>query len=201
MKKQLSTLTPGTQFLYRERGAVVLQHTGGGVFVQLMDSIGQYRFGATNDWRTSELRKYLNRNFAKELCECNMDELLDTVTDLTAMDGTTDYGYSVDKLTLLTVDQCRKYRYTRSLLKEGWGEWTSTPDDTPSTPGANGNSFAWYLNDEGIMLSNNSTHTVGVRPAFTLPSSLTVKVLGGEVLRDFTDADLLAELLRRQESK
>ena len=200
MNKQLSTLIPGTLFLYRERGAVVLEHTGGGVFVQLTDSIGEYEFGPTNDWRTSKLRKYLNGTFAKDLCEGNMDELLDTVTDLTAMDGLTDYGHSIDKVTLLTVDQCRRYRYIRPLLKEGW-EWTSTPDGTPSSPYTNNTALAWTLHSDGGLSDGGCTSANGVRPAFTLPSSLKVRIMGGKGLDDFTDAELLAELLKRQQVK
>ena len=200
MNKQLSTLLPGTAIMYRESHATVLEHTGGGVLVQLNDSIGECKFGATNDWRTSNLRKHLNGDFAKMLCEGNMDELLDTVTDLTAMDGLTDYGHSVDKVTLLTVDQCRKYRYIRPLLKKGW-EWTSTPDGTPSSPYTNSTTYAWDADSDGSFSNNNCSNTGGARPAFTLPSTLTVKVLGGKDLAEFTDADLLSELLKRQASK
>ena len=108
MKKcTLNTVAPGTLISYRERHAIVLEHLPQGVFVQLVDPIEDRAFGKTNDWRESDLRQYLNGEFARLLCEGNTDELLDTVTDLTAMDGTTDYGSSVDKVTLLTVDQCR----------------------------------------------------------------------------------------------
>lgn len=200
MNKQLSTLMPGTAILYRERLATVLEHTGGGVFVQLNDSIGECKFGTTNDWRTSSLRKNLNGEFARLLCEGNMDELLDTVTDLTAMDGLTDYGHSVDKVTLLTVDQCRRYRYIRPLLKKGW-EWTSTPDSTPSSPYTGNTTGAWYLVAGGGLNNDGCSSTLGARPAFTLPSTLTVKVLGGKDLAGFTDADLLSELLKRQAGK
>ena len=200
MKKQLSAIMPGTLILYRERAAVVLEHTGGGVFVQLIDSIGKCKFGATNDWRTSTLRKQLNDKLAKELCEGNMDELLDTVTDLTAMDGLTDYGHSVDKITLLTVDQCRKYRYIHPLLKEGW-EWTSTPDGTPSSPYTSNTNFAWVLVSNGSLSYSGCSITYGVRPAFTLPSSLTVGIPGGDDLTGYTDAELLGELLKRQSGR
>lgn len=132
-KRTLNTVVPGTLISYRERHAIVLEHLPHGVFVQLVDPIEDRAFGKTNDWRESDLRQYLNGEFARQLCEGNMDELLDTVTDLTAMDGTTDYGSSVDKVTLLTVDQCRKYRYTRPLPDE-W-EWTSTPASTPGGAG------------------------------------------------------------------
>lgn len=195
---QLSTIAPGTTIAYRERLATVLEHTGGGVFVQLIDSIGRRKFGPTNDWRTSDLRKYLNGTFAKELCEGNMDELLDTVTDLTAMDGTTDYGQSVDKVTLLTVDQCRKYRYTRPL-PDTW-EWTSTPHGTPSSPITNDTNYAWFLSTSGSPSSDVCSSTCAARPAFTLPSSLLVGVVDSD-LTNYTDAELLGELLKRQTNK
>lgn len=115
MKKQLLSILPGTAIMYRECLATVLEHTGGGVLVQLTDGIEDRKFGKNNDWRESPLRKCLGGDFAQMLTEGNMDELLATVTDLTAMDGTTDYGRSVDKVTLLTVDQCRKYRYIHPL--------------------------------------------------------------------------------------
>ena len=196
MNKQLSTLLPGTAILYRERLATVLEHIGGGVFVQLNDSIGECKFGKTNDWRTSSLRKNLNGEFARMLCEGNMDELLDTVTDLTAMDGTTDYGHHVDKVTLLTVDQCRKYRYIHPLLKEGW-EWTSTPDSTPGGWDKEAR-FAWGLSSDGDLGNVSCTGTYGARPAFTLPSSLSVEVLGSKDLSGYSNADLLSELLKRR---
>lgn len=199
-KAQISTLMPGTLIMYRERAAVVLEHTGGGVLVQLTESIGKFKFGDTNDWRTSNIRKHLNGDFARKLCEGNMDELLDTVTDLTAMDGTTDYGHSIDKVTLLTVDQCRKFRYIHPLLKEGW-EWTSTPDGTPSTPYTVSTNYAWGLGTGGSLSYGGCSYSVGARPAFTLPSTLTVGVLGGNDLTGYTDAELLAELLKRQQNK
>lgn len=195
---QLSTIAPGTTIAYRERLATVLEHTGTGVFVQMNDSITERKFGKNNDWRESPLRKYLNSEFAKMLTDGNMDELLDTVTDLTAMDGTTDYGQSVDKVTLLTVDQCRKYRYTRPL-PDTW-EWTSTPHGTPSSPLTSSTSGAWYLSTGGSLNYSFCSSTYGARPAFTLPSSLLVGVVDSD-LTNYTDAELLGELLKRQTNK
>ena len=145
-KCTLNAVAPGTLISYRERHAIVLEHLPQGVFVQLVDPIEDHAFGKTNVWRESDLRQYLNGEFARLLCEGNTDELLDTVTDLTAMDGTTDYGSSVDKVTLLTIDQCRKYRYTRPLPDE-W-EWTSTPASTPGGWDEN-KRYACYLGTGG----------------------------------------------------
>ncbi|MEG1525873.1 MAG: hypothetical protein RR475_12795, partial [Clostridia bacterium] len=164
----------------------------------LNDRIDERKFGKNNDWRESPLRKYLNGEFAQMLADGNMNELLDTVTDLTAMDGTTDYGHSVDKVTLLTVDQCRKYRYIHPL-PENW-EWTSTPDGTPSTPYTVSTSSAWYLHTDGSLNYYYCTSTYSARPAFTLPSSLIVGVVGSN-LNDYSDAELLGELMKRQQCK
>jgi len=195
-KKPLNTLAPGTLIRYRERHAFVLEHLPRGVFVQLADPIEDRAFGDTNDWRESNLRQYLNGEFARQLCEGNMDELLDTVTDLTAMDGTTDYGSSVDKVTLLTVDQCRKYRYIRPLPDE-W-EWTATPASTPGGWDEN-KRYACCLGTDGGLGYGNCTNTRGARPALTLPSDLLVELPHSTGLADFTDAELLEELLKRQQ--
>lgn len=70
---QLKTLAPGTAIHYRERAAVVLEHLGHGALIQLTDSIGDRKFGKTNDWRDSPIRSYLNGEFAQMLTEGNMD--------------------------------------------------------------------------------------------------------------------------------
>ena len=197
MKKcTLNTVAPGTLISYRERHAIVLEHLPQGVFVQLVDPIEDRAFGKTNDWRESDLRQYLNGEFARLLCEGNTDELLDTVTDLTAMDGTTDYGSSVDKVTLLTVDQCRKYRYTHPLPDE-W-EWTSTPASTPGGWDEN-KRYACYLRTNGYVHDYYCTGAYGARPAFTLPSNLCVELPHCTGLADYTDVELLEELLKRQQ--
>lgn len=194
-QQQLKTLAPGTLISYRDRYATVLEHLPQGVFIQLNDPIEDHVFGKTNDWRESELRKYLNGEFARLLCGGNRDELLDTVTDLTAMDGTTDYGSSIDKVTLLTVDQCRKYRYIRPL-PEAW-EWTSTP---ASTPGGwdEDQRFAYCLGTGGGVGYSGCANTGGARPALTLPSDLTVGLPNSGGLEGYTDAELLEELLKRR---
>ena len=195
-KRALNAVAPGTLISYRERHAIVLEHLPQGVFVQLVDPIEDHAFGKTNDWRESDLRQYLNGEFARLLCEGNADELLDTVTDLTAMDGTTDYGSSVDKVTLLTIDQCRKYRYTRPLPDE-W-EWTSTPASTPGGWDEN-KRYACCLSTYGNVYRNFCANTRGARPAFTLPSNLCVELPHCTGLADYTDAELLEELLKRQQ--
>ena len=196
---QLLTLAPGTTFFYRDREATVLEHTNGGVFVQMNDfALGRFLFGKSNNWAASSLREYLNNEGAKMLTDGNLEELLDTVTDLTALDGGTEYGNCTDKVTLLTLDQCRKYRYIRPLPIDGW-EWTSTPDCTPSGWDKDAE-LVVCLDADGNISGSYCTDAYGARPAFTLPSNLTVQVAGDGGLTGYTDEELLTELLKRRQT-
>jgi hypothetical protein len=195
---QLSTLAPGTEIRYRERAAVVLEHMGGGVFVQLLDVLEDRPFGRSNDWRESTIREYLNGEFARMLTEGNMEELLDVTVDLTAMDGTTDYGSCVDKVTLLTFDQNRKYRYIHPL-PEDW-EWLCTPASTPSGWDEDAR-YACYVYTNDNYSYYYCSYSYGFRPALVLPSSLLVGVPGSNGLSAYSDTELLEELMKRRQTE
>lgn len=79
-----------------------------------------------NDWRTSALREYLNEEFIEDLEE---DMLLEFERDLTSLDGQTEYGTCMDKVSLLTVDEYRKYRKYLQNTDKWW--WLVTPWSTP----------------------------------------------------------------------
>ena len=193
---QLLTLAPGATFFYRDRAATVLEHTNGGVFVQLNEGLGNFTFGSSNDWAASRLRDYLNEE-GLSMLTTRPEELLNTVTDLTAMDGTTSYGNSTDKVTLLTIDQCRKYRHIRPLPVDDW-EWTSTPDSTPSGWDKDAR-YVICLGTGGGVDGSFCTSAGCARPAFTLASGLTVQVPDSCGLGDYTDEELLYEMLKRQQ--
>jgi hypothetical protein len=110
-----------------------------------------------------------------------MDELLDTVTDLTAMDGLTDYGHSVDKVTRSPLTSAANTA-TYAPAQKGL-EWTSTPTAphpprtraTPPTRGGCTLMAVWAA---------TAAPSPTAPPRFTLPSTLTVKVLGSKTLRN-----------------
>lgn len=79
-----------------------------------------------NDWRSSELREYLNGEFLEGLEE---DMLLEFERNLTSLDGQTEYGSCMDKVSLLTVDEYRKYRKYLPNTNKWW--WLITPWSTP----------------------------------------------------------------------
>lgn len=79
-----------------------------------------------NDWRTSELREYLNGEFLEGLEE---EMLMEFERNLTSLDGQIEYGTCFDKVSLLTVDEYRKYRKFLPNTNKWW--WLITPWSTP----------------------------------------------------------------------
>lgn len=86
-------------------------------------------FGSNNDWKSSKIRKYLNGEFFKKLAdEIGEDNIIEFERDLLSLDGQTEYGTCKDFVSIISLDEYRKYR---TLLPNGnyyW--WTITPDST-----------------------------------------------------------------------
>lgn len=83
-----------------------------------------------NDWRTSELRQYLNNDFLRKLeKEIGEENIIEFERDLLSVDGQKEYGKCKDKVSMLTLDEYRKYR---SLIpNEEYYWWLLTPWSTP----------------------------------------------------------------------
>lgn len=82
-----------------------------------------------NNWEKSKLRNYLNTEFYKELVKAAGEEnIIPFERDLFSMDGQTEYGICEDKVSLITVDEYRKYR--KMIPNTGYWWWTITPDST-----------------------------------------------------------------------
>lgn len=85
----------------------------------------------SNDWRNGDLREYLNGDFLEELSEViGEDNIIQFQRDLLSLDGQTEYGTCEDKVSLLTVDEYRKYRSLIPNTDEYWW-WLITPWSTP----------------------------------------------------------------------
>lgn len=83
----------------------------------------------TNDWRISELRQHLNGDLLRKL-ENKIGEgnVIEFERDLLSVDGQNQYRACKDKVSLLTLDEYRKYR---SLIpNEGYCWWLLTPWST-----------------------------------------------------------------------
>ena len=78
----------------------------------LADSIKEMDFDTeSNNWTNSNLRNYLVTEFLDKLKEeIGEDNILQRERDLLSLDGQTEYGKAYEKISLLTVDEYRKYR-------------------------------------------------------------------------------------------
>ena len=82
-----------------------------------------------NDWKESNLRKYLNEEFYQKLVQAIGEEnIIEFERNLLSLDGHTEYGTCRDKVSLITVDEYRKNRALIPNAEKWW--WTITPDST-----------------------------------------------------------------------
>ncbi len=74
-----------------------------------------------NNWKTSSIRKYLNCEYVKKLNEVfGENNIIEHTVNLLSLDGLDDYGTSIDKVSLLDIDQYRKYRKVIGENKDNW---------------------------------------------------------------------------------
>lgn len=137
--------------------------------VCLADSIGNMKFDSeNNDWRTSNIRKYLNEEFLKKMeSEIGTGILIEFERNLLSLDGQTEYGTCDDKVSLLTVDEYRKYRKFIPNTDDWF--WLISPLSTP----CNGfkNSVA-VVAPSGNLNGGSCRGSLGVRPFCIFSSAI-----------------------------
>lgn len=123
-----------------------------------------------NNWKTSSIRERLNNNVDGYLREVEdafgKDKIVTHTVDLLSLDGLDDYGTSNDKISLLTIDQYRKYRKILSENINKWW-WLLTPDSTSSGSSA---SYVQYVRSGGFVCCGRCGCGGGVRPFFIIQS-------------------------------
>lgn len=128
--------------------------------------------------------------------------VVDRPIDLTSMDGMTDYGCPVVHGRILTSDEYRKYRAFIPLASDWY--WLATPWTTLRSPYSGDYRYAYLVDSDGAQYSYYVYYANGCpRPALYLESSISVSVETDDEksLRDYTDTELLDELLRRRTDK
>lgn len=149
---------------------LILDKTEKGYFAILNGFDGKERIfdSASNNWISSKLRNELNTRFLKKITdEFGEDAVIEFDRDLLSLDGQTEYGHCEDKISLLTVDEYRKYRKFLPNTDKWW--WLLTPWSTPandySTTGT-------VVSPSGYVDYFICCNVYGVRPVCIFSSSI-----------------------------
>lgn len=195
--KMLSDFQAGATVKYHGEPCIVLEHRKDGTLLMVLEQI-EHTFGSDNDFAKSDLREHLNGAYMDTLTQGNHGEILKRAIDLTAVNGSKQYGIDTCCIAPLTFDEYRKY-HDIIPKPEKW-EWSVTPWSTPcvnedDTWVMDGASSACYLNTSGSVSSNHCSDTGGSRPAFLLPSNYVVEP--ENALASYTTRELVEELFNR----
>ena len=157
----------------------------------------QHTFGKTNNFKDkdSSLRVHLNGSFLDSITQGHPEEVIPRTVDLTALNGSKEYGTVECKVAPLTLDELRKYHGILSN-PESW-EWSVTPWSTPCVD----DDHAWVLGLDfnGDLYNGSCSNTLGSRPAFLIPSDYTVED-DSNPLEGYSTKELVAEINRRMNS-
>ena len=123
-------LKVGDEFELADINWKILDITDAG-YMCIGDSLGDKKFDEnSSDWNESSLREYLNNEFYEKIArEVGRENIISSKRNLLSLDGQTEYGESDDFVSLLTVDEYRKYRKLIPNTGDWW--WLVTPWSTP----------------------------------------------------------------------
>ena len=199
----------GERFIVDGEEFVKLGDIAGDAFVLLADTLPDYcAFESEDADDDRDHNNFIGSNVKRVVDEwlhshkVLSEAALALPIDLTSMDGMTDYGMPNVYGRILTVDEYRKYRRFIPLTDKPF--WTATPWCTRSSYSSN-NTSAYLVITGGSLYNFNAYYaSYCARPALALKSSLLVSVSAEDeekALCDYTDTELLDELLRRRTEK
>lgn len=171
--KTIKDYHQGEHFVYGKKNCMVLEHMDDGTLCMVLDEDFESKFGETNNFAESELRKKLNGEYLDEWVKDGADRASFVLmqVDLTANDGLKDYGTCECFLAPRTCDQHRKYRDLIPNPKNTL-EWTAT---AYSTKANSCSIIAYQVTGSGCLNYSYALLAYGVRPLFKLnPNTVIV---------------------------
>lgn len=147
----------------------ILDITSAG-YICLADSIEDMKFDSdSNNWENSGLRSYLNGEFFEKMtAEIGLENIVPFERNLLSLDGQTEYGKCEDKVSLLTVDEYRKYRSLIPNTKDYWW-WLVSPWSTPCNDYKR---TVTVVSSAGYIINIGCRNHGGVRPVCIFLSSI-----------------------------
>lgn len=149
---------------------MILNKTEDGYFAILNGFDGKPRSfdPDSNNWISSKLRKELNTRFLKKITdEFGEDAVIEFDRDLLSLDGQTEYGHCKDKISILTMDEYRKYRKFLPNMGKWW--WLLTPWSAPAN---DYNTTLTVVSPSGFINNYGYVGEIGVRPVCIFSSSI-----------------------------
>lgn len=199
----------GERFIVDGEEFVKLGEVAGGVFVLLVGTLPDYcAFESEDADDDRDHNNFIGSNVKRVVDEwLHRHKILSEAAlalpiDLTSIDGMTDYGMPNVYGRILTVDEYRKYRRFIPLTDKPF--WTATPLCTRSSRSSYYRYAFSVVTVGGVYYRTAYNANRCARPALALKSSLLVSVEaenGEKALCDYTDTELLDELLRRRTEK
>lgn len=168
-KRKYTGLKVGDTFELIEKKWKILGSNGNGVFCLCMESLGDKTLDSEcNEWTSSNLRDYLSTEIYKKICEeIGTENVIGFERDLLSLDGQSEYGTCKDFVSLISIDEYRKYRSMIPNFKEWW--WTLTPYSTKCNDDA---IWCTVVSPSGNVRSRCCNIQVGVRPVCIFSSTL-----------------------------
>lgn len=191
MKKPVLNIAPGQTVNYHGEPCLVLEHRKDGTMLLHLDQM-THAFGSSNNFAASSLRSHLNGPYLVSLTDGNPDEIIIRTVDLTALNGSKEYGSCECKVAPLTIDELRKYHDILPLPERF--EWSVTPWSTPAVN--EDDTWVMGLISNGNIDNGYCGDSRGSRPAFLIPSNLPVEVEGNP-LEQYSTRELAEEIFRR----
>ena len=170
----LSSLKPGQVFKGKSGTEYILLELEDGRAGVIRKELlpNKMKFGNNNNFDGSEVDKYLNSTYIKELEEnFGAENILESEYNLLSFDGFDDYGKITRKVGLLDFNRYRKYHST--ALKENMPDWWWLIDPN-STLSGYGSGCTLCIDSTGDVSYGGCGWNRGVRPFFFLNSSIFV---------------------------
>ena len=164
----LGSVKPGCTIRIGGREYVVLGHGTDTTAVITKKPVKSMKFGSNSDYETSDIRRYLNGEFYRELRNAVGDKnIIEHKVDLTADDGTNRGVFCRDKVSIITTEQYRRYRAFLPKMGESW--WTATPVSKEKEYACG----VCCVGSGGALRWGGSAWPGGVRPFCILNSSIS----------------------------
>lgn len=147
----------------------ILDLNENGAFCFCMESLVYKTFDSEcNEWSSSNLRDYLNTEIYKKICgEIGEENVIEFERNLMSLDGQTEYGTCKDSVSLISIDEYRKYRNMIPNFDEWW--WALSPYSTKCNEDS---SWVAVVSPDGGIDYGLYDYSLGVRPVCIFSSTI-----------------------------